>query len=184
VKRTGFAPRKTPMKRSRAPSPQAIRIEPDAFKAVVKVKTRGDHLADLQDAFNAWIRLRDAGQPCISCGRPYGDRWHAGHYRSVGSEPSLRFEPDNVHLQCPACNLHLCGNQAPYRVNLVKKNRFCPRLRCGRNRRRARRTRGLPSPGRTGRPRVGCGVDASTRVRCRCQSRAQSVVLPCMAEHG
>jgi len=121
VKRTGFAPRKTPMKRSRKPSPQAIRIEPDAFRAVVKAKTRSDHLAELQDAFNAWVRLRDAGQPCISCGRPYGDRWHAGHYRSVGSEPSLRFEPDNVHLQCPPCNLHLCGNQAPYRVNLVKK---------------------------------------------------------------
>lgn len=41
MKRTGFAPRKSPMKRSRKPSPQAIRIEPDAFRAVVKVKKMG-----------------------------------------------------------------------------------------------------------------------------------------------
>jgi hypothetical protein len=86
-----------------------------------KLKTRGGHLRELQAAFNAWIRVRDHGQPCISCGRFHQGQWHAGHYRSVGSEPALRFEPDNVHLQCAPCNTHLSGNLIPYRVNLIRK---------------------------------------------------------------
>jgi hypothetical protein len=90
-------------------------------EAIEKAKTRGSHLKELQTAFNAWIRARDAGHACISCGRYHKGQWHAGHYRSVGSEPSLRFEPDNVHLQCAPCNTHLSGNLIPYRVNLIKK---------------------------------------------------------------
>jgi len=90
-------------------------------EALEKAKTRGTHLRELQAAFNAWIRARDAGQPCISCRRHHQGQWHAGHYRSVGSEPALRFEPDNVHLQCAPCNTHLSGNLIAYRVNLIKK---------------------------------------------------------------
>lgn len=90
-------------------------------EALERAKTRGQHLKELQAAFNAWIRARDAGRPCISCGRFHQGQWHAGHYRSVGSEPSLRFEPDNVHLQCAPCNTHLSGNLIPYRANLIKK---------------------------------------------------------------
>lgn len=90
-------------------------------EAIEKAKTRGTHLRELQAVFNRWIRARDAGQPCISCGRFHQGQWHAGHYRSVGSEPALRFEPDNVHLQCAPCNTHLSGNLIPYRSNLIKK---------------------------------------------------------------
>lgn len=89
--------------------------------ALEKAKTRGTHLRELQTAFNAWVRARDAGRPCISCGRHHQGQWHAGHYRSVGSEPALRYEPDNVHLQCAPCNVHLSGNLIPYRANLIKK---------------------------------------------------------------
>lgn len=90
-------------------------------EALERSKTRGTHLRELQAAFNAWIRVRDAGHSCISCGRFHKGQWHAGHYRSVGSEPALRFEPDNVHLQCAPCNTHLSGNLIPYRANLIKK---------------------------------------------------------------
>lgn len=90
-------------------------------EALEKAKTRATHLKELQAAFNAWIRARDAGQPCISCRRHHEGQWHAGHYRSVGSEPALRFEPDNVHLQCAPCNTHLSGNLIPYRANLIGK---------------------------------------------------------------
>lgn len=90
-------------------------------EALEKAKTRGTHLKELQSAFNAWIRARDAGQPCISCGRHHQGQWHAGHYRSVGSEPALRFEPDNCHLQCAPCNTHLSGNLVMYRKNLIEK---------------------------------------------------------------
>lgn len=90
-------------------------------EALEKAKTRGTHLKELQAAFNAWVRARDAGKPCISCGRHHTGQLHAGHYRSVGSEPALRFEPDNVHLQCAPCNTYLSGNLIAYRVNLIKK---------------------------------------------------------------
>jgi hypothetical protein len=33
----------------------------------------------------------------------------------------LRFDPDNCHAQCEWCNIHLHGNGALYRMNLVKK---------------------------------------------------------------
>lgn len=104
---------------------KAARVRRDERKSLrdrlEKAKTRGTHLRELQAAFNAWIRARDAGQPCISCGRFHQGQWHAGHYCSVGSEPALRFEPDNVHLQCAPCNTHLSGNLIAYRVNLIKK---------------------------------------------------------------
>jgi len=90
-------------------------------EALEKAKTRGTHLKELQAAFNQWIRLRDAGLPCISCGRHHQGQLHAGHYRSVGSCPELRFEPDNCHLQCQPCNVHLSANLIPYRANLIKK---------------------------------------------------------------
>ena len=90
-------------------------------EALEKAKTRGAHLRELQAAFNAWVRARDAGHPCISCGRHHKGQLHAGHYRSIGSEPALRFEPDNCHLQCAPCNTHLSGNLIPYRANLIKK---------------------------------------------------------------
>ena len=86
-----------------------------------KVKTRGTHLKELQAAFNAWIRMRDAGQPCIACGRYHQGQNHAGHYRSVGSCPELRFEPDNVHLTCQPCNVHLSGNLIQMRIGMIKK---------------------------------------------------------------
>lgn len=85
------------------------------------LKTRSDWIKEAQAAFNAWIRLRDAGQPCISCGRHHGGKWNAGHYRSTGAAPELRFEPLNVHLQCEPCNTHLSGNLIPYRANLLQK---------------------------------------------------------------
>ncbi|WP_186013793.1 recombination protein NinG [Burkholderia gladioli] len=101
---------------------QAKRAERnDLRERLERAKTRGTHLRELQGAFNAWVRARDAGKPCISCGRFHQGQWHAGHYRSVGSEPALRFEPDNVHLQCAPCNTHLSGNLIPYRINLIKK---------------------------------------------------------------
>lgn len=89
--------------------------------ALERLKTRSEHLRELQVVFNTWIRLRDAGQPCISCGRHHKGKWNAGHYLSIGARPELRFEPSNVHLQCEPCNTHLSGNLIPYRVNLIRK---------------------------------------------------------------
>lgn len=86
-----------------------------------KLKSRSDWLKDLQRVFNEFIRLRDVDLPCISCGRYHQGQYHAGHYRSVGACPELRFNEDNVHKQCSACNNHLSGNILEYRLGLIEK---------------------------------------------------------------
>ncbi|POA50313.1 hypothetical protein C1893_01815 [Pseudomonas sp. MPR-ANC1] len=85
-----------------------------------KLKSRADHLREAQAAFNEWIRLRDADRPCVSCGRHHEGQYHAGHYRSVGANPELRFEPLNVWKQCAPCNTHLSGNLVNYRISLLQ----------------------------------------------------------------
>ena len=91
-----------------------------------KLKSRADHLREAQAAVNEFIRLRDAHLPCISCDSTpndndlmTGSRWDAGHYRSVGACPELRFEPLNIHRQCVKCNRNLSGNAVEYRIRLV-----------------------------------------------------------------
>ena len=85
-----------------------------------RLKSRGDWAREAQTAFNAFIRARDkqAGHGCISCGSHTGKE-NAGHYRSVGSCPSLRFEESQVHLQCEKCNSYLSGNLINYRTALI-----------------------------------------------------------------
>ncbi|HEX8595393.1 MAG TPA: recombination protein NinG [Pseudomonas sp.] len=86
-----------------------------------KLKSRAEHLKDTQRAFNAWIRERDIGLPCVSCGRHHNGQWQAGHFKSVGGHPELRFEPLNVWRQCAPCNTHKSGDLLNYRVELIKR---------------------------------------------------------------
>lgn len=91
-----------------------------------ELKTRREWLKDAQAAFNAFIRYRDKDKPCISCGRPLaassiGGGYDAGHYRSVGSAPHLRFEPFNCHAQCKQCNRYKSGNAVDYRLGLITR---------------------------------------------------------------
>jgi hypothetical protein len=76
-----------------------------------------------QAAFNAYIRERDKGNPCISCRKPDNGNHqrHASHYRSVGACSSLRYDERNVHAACSVCNNYLSGNVANYRIALVEK---------------------------------------------------------------
>ena len=74
-----------------------------------------------QAAFNAFIRKRDCNLPCISCGRHHDGQYHAGHYRSRGAHPELRFEELNCHKQCAPCNNHLSGNISNYRPALIER---------------------------------------------------------------
>lgn len=86
-----------------------------------RVKSRADHMRETQAVFNEWIRLRDAALPCVSCGRHHEGQYHAGHYRTVGANPELRFEPLNVWKQCAPCNNHKSGDIVNYRIELVKR---------------------------------------------------------------
>lgn len=89
------------------------------------MKTISQLKKEAQKAFNKYIRMRDYGKPCISCGSypdyKYGGNMDAGHYRSVGSAPHLRFNTINCHAQCKKCNRYLSGNITEYRHGLRAK---------------------------------------------------------------
>ena len=74
-----------------------------------------------QQVFNKFIRLRDQAKPCISCEAPLNGKFDAGHYFSCGAYPGLRFDEDNVHGQCVACNQHRHGNISEYVIRLPER---------------------------------------------------------------
>ena len=104
---------------SRALAAKKAKKETKELKA--KLKPRADYLKEAQAVFNKYIRMRDESQPCISCGRHHTGQYHAGHYRTVGAAPELRFNEINCHKQCSVCNNHLSGNLLEYRRKLVAK---------------------------------------------------------------
>lgn len=90
------------------------------------IKTRSDWMKEAQHAFNAFIRARDAGKPCICCGQPLdsdrvGGGFDCGHYRSVGSAPHLRFDERNAHGQTKQCNRYGAGRAVDYRIGLIPR---------------------------------------------------------------
>ncbi len=75
-----------------------------------------------QTVVNAYVRLRDKNNPCISCGYiGDGRKWNAGHFRPQGGNQQLRFNLLNLHRQCEPCNSYKSGNLVSYRENLIKK---------------------------------------------------------------
>lgn len=90
------------------------------------LKTRSDYIKECQKAFNAFIRARDRGKPCICCGKPWreggaGGAFDCGHYRSVGSAPHLRFVETNAHGQDKQCNRWGSGRAVDYRIGLIAR---------------------------------------------------------------
>lgn len=90
------------------------------------VKTRSDYIKEAQTAFNSFIRERDkqAGHNCISSGNALdwsGNGVDAGHYRSVGSAPHLRFDERNVHAQSKRDNRYGAGRAVDYRIGLISR---------------------------------------------------------------
>ena len=88
------------------------------------LKTIPELIAEAQHDFNRYVRLRDAGRGCISCGANLqsggvGGGFDCGHYRSRGAAGHLRFHEDNAHGQCKRCNRRLSGNVACFRLGLA-----------------------------------------------------------------
>ena len=82
--------------------------------------TLQDYIKLAQNIFNKYIRLRDKGNNCISCNKK-ALKENAGHFYSSGGHFNVRFDENNVNLQCEYCNTFLHGNLLNYRENLVKK---------------------------------------------------------------
>jgi hypothetical protein len=70
---------------------------------------------------HAYVRKRDEGKPCISCGCQWNDKFQAGHYYPGGSFETLKFNLDNINGQCEQCNLFKSGNFENYTLNLPKR---------------------------------------------------------------
>lgn len=103
---------------------KAAKLRRERQEGLAKLKRRADWLKEAQVAFNAFIRERDkqAGHLCISSGRTLdwsGNAVDAGHYRSVGSAPHLRFNEDNCHAQSKHDNQYKSGNAVDYRIKLI-----------------------------------------------------------------
>ena len=88
-----------------------------------QLKTRSDWAREAQQSFNAFVRIRDAKKPCISCGRPNDGmhQRHASHYRSVKACSALRYNLFNVNASCAQCNSMDSGRIVEYRIALVDK---------------------------------------------------------------
>lgn len=71
----------------------------------------------LQDTINKIIRLIDKGLPCIASGNTTG-QIHAGHYHSVGSNPTLSINLHNIHRQCMQSNSWKGGDERNYTEGL------------------------------------------------------------------
>lgn len=84
------------------------------------LKTTQDWLKEAQTIFNKYIRLRDMGLLCISC-NTIPKKKNAGHYFSSGGHSNVRFDEDNVHLQCEHCNTFLSGNLLNYQIGIEKR---------------------------------------------------------------
>jgi hypothetical protein len=104
----------------------AAKEKANARKAAKQAsRTRSDIIREAQAAFNKYIRTRDDARPCISCGKfsdaRHGGAYDAGHYRSVGAAPHLRFHVLNCWRQCKRCNNQLSGNAVEYRKRLIER---------------------------------------------------------------
>lgn len=85
-----------------------------------QIMTLQDYFKIAQQHFNRYIRLRYAGNVCISCQKK-PKKENAGHYFSAGTHTNVRFDEMNVHLQCEHCNTFLSGNLIEYGIHLENK---------------------------------------------------------------
>jgi hypothetical protein len=130
VKRLNERKASTIANKQRKAEKKALRARKQALKS------KSDWLREAQVAFNKFIRLRDKDEPCISCGRydneigyiGAGGKWDAGHWKTRGAFPELRFTENNAHKQCKSCNggagkytkkNHTVAQQ--YKINLIEK---------------------------------------------------------------
>ncbi|EPA3972187.1 recombination protein NinG [Escherichia coli] len=91
----------------------------------VALKTKPQWKKEAQAAFNKYVRLRDAGLPCISCGatpeQKFGGTMDCGHYRSRGAAAHLSFNLHNTAGQCVRCNRNQSGAQKAFELGLIER---------------------------------------------------------------
>lgn len=90
-----------------------------------ELRSRSEWYSLIQKEVNWYAKhVLYRGHPCYTCGKQQresdnGGAFHAGHYRTVGGVPELRFEVRNIRIQCYQCNHHGSGMRDIYRANLL-----------------------------------------------------------------
>lgn len=70
--------------------------------------------------FSKYIRLRDKGKPCITCGKPWEPTAQCGHVFSR-KHLATRWEEMNANGQCPGCNMFEGGRQYEHALETDRK---------------------------------------------------------------
>jgi hypothetical protein len=83
------------------------------------IKTLSDWKKELQQLVNLIARLIDFGQPCIATKAVKG-KMNGGHFHSVGSNPTIRFNLHNIHIQSEHSNSFKGGDTLRYIEGLKK----------------------------------------------------------------
>ena len=76
-----------------------------------------------QEYCNKYVRLRDKGRDCVSCGKPDNGmhQRHASHFRSRGAASQLKYNEYNIHASCSKCNVWLSANLEGYLPELINR---------------------------------------------------------------
>lgn len=87
----------------------------------VKEIKLGKDLENTRIYVHAFIHLRDKGKKCITCPRIDDGNFDAGHFYKAELYSTLKYDLDNIHLQCKYCNQYLEGNLNEYAIMLPQR---------------------------------------------------------------
>lgn len=94
-----------------------LQLQREAKKELL---THSDYQNLLQKQINKLVRIIDVDFPCIARDTRKG-KMNAGHYFSVGSNNSLRFNLHNIHKQSEYSNKYNHGDAIMYLIGIKKR---------------------------------------------------------------
>ena len=104
--------------KQRAKSDIEIARKKEAKAKKESIRKKSWYEGKLQDEVNAIVRLIDTEKGCISCDHGWNGKvtrqFHAGHRKSVGGHPSIRYHFSNIFKQCSICNNWKSGNERAF----------------------------------------------------------------------
>jgi len=98
-----------------------IKIINELFDKNLRERKKKSLMVNTRNTVHFFIRTRDKGLPCVSCGCEWRSNFQAGHFHKAELFTSLKFHYDNIHGQCPSCNIHKEGNLDKYKINLPNR---------------------------------------------------------------
>lgn len=78
----------------------------------------GFSLAVTKKVVHEYVRKRDKGKPCVSCGNLWSSNFQACHYHKAELFTAIKFDLDNISAGCKSCNIHKDGNLDEYKLRL------------------------------------------------------------------